>query len=213
MSNTEKKFSTEYSNYFYSKVRLFTYDKFVEHMSYKKVLTDYINNDFPKKEQLLKARRDWAVEKESIASIELVTKYPRIPTIMRIISYNIQNEQLIKSACVIAVSFYVSNVKKELNFCDDNSVDMELRNSVFNETIFAEIVCHDLNKNEEEDEVEVVNFTANEIAIVFQDWVDISDTIFGLSNNQEETILAEEEVNMDFESRSLVQDVLSDSDL
>ncbi|CAG8806248.1 11439_t:CDS:1, partial [Gigaspora rosea] len=108
-------------------------------------------------------------------------------------------------------SFYVSNVKKELNFCDDNSVDMELRNSVFDETIFAEIDCPDLNKNEEEDEVEVVNFT-NE-AIVFQDWVDISDTIFGLNNNQEETILAEEEVNMDFESGSLVQDLLSDSDL
>ncbi|CAG8490166.1 6666_t:CDS:2 [Gigaspora rosea] len=31
-------------------------------MSYKKALTDSINNDFPKKEQLLKARRDWAVE-------------------------------------------------------------------------------------------------------------------------------------------------------
>ncbi|CAG8854509.1 17452_t:CDS:2, partial [Gigaspora margarita] len=43
----------------------------------------------------------------------------------------------------------------QLNFCDDNSVDMELRNSVFNETIFAEIDCPDLNKNEEEDEVEV----------------------------------------------------------
>ncbi|KAF0444400.1 hypothetical protein F8M41_003460 [Gigaspora margarita] len=70
MSNTEyfKKFSTEYPNpfnYFYSKVRLgtFTYDKSVEHMSYKKALTDSINNDFPKKEQLLKARRDWAVNK------------------------------------------------------------------------------------------------------------------------------------------------------
>ncbi|CAG8827872.1 12789_t:CDS:2, partial [Gigaspora margarita] len=110
-------------------------------------------------------------------------------------------------------SFYVLNVKKELNFCDNNSVDMELRNSVFNKMIFAEIDCPDLNKNEEEDKVEVVNFTANEIAIVFQDWVDISDMIFGLSNNQEENILVEEEVNMDFESRFLVQDILSDSDL
>ncbi|CAG8711004.1 17976_t:CDS:1, partial [Cetraspora pellucida] len=71
----------------------------------------------------------------------------------------------------------------------------------------------DLNNNEKEDEIEVVDFTANEIAIVFQDWVDISDTIFGLNNNQEETILAEKEVNMNFENRSLVQDVLSDSDL
>ncbi|CAG8818245.1 12402_t:CDS:1, partial [Gigaspora margarita] len=90
---------------------------------------------------------------------------------------------------------------------------MEIYNSVFNKTIFAEIVCPYLNKNKEKDEVEVVNFIANEIAIVFQDWVDISDTLFGLSNNQEETILAEKEVNMDFESRSLVQDALSDSDL
>ncbi|CAG8811942.1 4989_t:CDS:2 [Gigaspora margarita] len=69
MSNTEyfKKFSTEYPNpfnYFYSKVRLgtFTYDKTVEHMNYEKDLTDSINSDFPKKEQLLKARRDWAVK-------------------------------------------------------------------------------------------------------------------------------------------------------
>ncbi|CAG8830008.1 39680_t:CDS:2, partial [Gigaspora margarita] len=100
----------------------------------------------------------------------------------------------------------------KLNFCDNNSVDIELCNSMFDETIFAEIDCPDLNKNEEEDEVEVVNFT-NEIAIVFQDWINISDMIFGLSNNQEETILAEEEVNMDFESGSLVQDVLSNSDL
>ncbi|CAG8606841.1 11386_t:CDS:2, partial [Dentiscutata erythropus] len=64
-----------------------------------------------------------------------------------------------------------------------------------------------------EDEVEVVNFTANKIAIVFQDWVNISNTIFGLSTNQEETILAEEEVNMDFKSGFLVQDILSNNDL
>ncbi|CAG8848990.1 40645_t:CDS:2, partial [Gigaspora margarita] len=110
-------------------------------------------------------------------------------------------------------SFYVSNVKKELNFCDDNSVEMELRNSVFNETIFAEINGPDLNNTEEEDEEEIVDPTANEITMAFQDWIDISDLIFGLSNNQEEPILAEEEVNMNFESRSLVQDILSDGDL
>ncbi|CAG8703430.1 17047_t:CDS:2 [Racocetra fulgida] len=69
-SNIEyfKKFSTEYPNpfnYFYSKIRLetFTYDKSVEHMDYKKVLIDSINNDFPKKEQLLKAKRDWVMNK------------------------------------------------------------------------------------------------------------------------------------------------------
>ncbi|CAG8843465.1 26864_t:CDS:1, partial [Gigaspora margarita] len=43
--------------------------------------------------------------------------------------------------------------------------------------------------------------------------MDISDMIFGLSNNQEKTILAKEEVNMNFENRSLVQDLLSDSNL
>ncbi|CAG8456259.1 23334_t:CDS:2, partial [Gigaspora rosea] len=68
-------------------------------------------------------------------------------------------------------SFYVSNVKKELSFCDNNFVEMELRNSVFNETIFAEI----------------------------NDWVDLLDPIFGLNNSQEETVLSEEEINMEFE--------------
>ncbi|CAG8573996.1 13586_t:CDS:2 [Cetraspora pellucida] len=65
-------------------------------------------------------------------------------------------------------SFYVSNIKKKLNFCDNNSVDIELCNSMFNKIIFAEIDCPDLNSNKKKDEVEVVNFTANEIAIVFQ---------------------------------------------
>ncbi|RIB07311.1 hypothetical protein C2G38_2114047, partial [Gigaspora rosea] len=65
-------------------------------------------------------------------------------------------------------SFYVSNVKKELNFCNDNFVEMELRNSVFNETIFAEINGPDL-RNEVEDE-EIINPTTNEITIAFQDW-------------------------------------------
>ncbi|CAG8800729.1 6415_t:CDS:1, partial [Gigaspora rosea] len=37
--------------------------------------------------------------------------------------------------------------------------------------------------------------------------------IFGANNNQEEPILTEEEMNMEFESRSIVQDTLSDSDL
>ncbi|CAG8808919.1 15659_t:CDS:2 [Gigaspora margarita] len=109
-------------------------------------------------------------------------------------------------------SFYVSNVKKELNFCDDNFVEMELRNSVFNETIFAEINGPDL-RNDDENEEEIVNPMTNEITMAFQDWVDMSDPIFGLNNNQDEIILTKEESNMNFESRSLVQDVLNDSDL
>ncbi|CAG8818722.1 12589_t:CDS:2, partial [Gigaspora margarita] len=110
-------------------------------------------------------------------------------------------------------SFYVSNIKKELNVCENNSVKMELCNSMFNETIFAEINSPDL-RNEEENEEEIVNPTANEITMAFQDWVNMSDPIFGLNNNQDAIVLTEEEeANMNFESRSLVQYVLSDSDL
>ncbi|CAG8844492.1 45959_t:CDS:1, partial [Gigaspora margarita] len=110
-------------------------------------------------------------------------------------------------------SFYVSNIKKELNFCNDNSVEMELRNSVFNKMIFAEINGPDL-RNEENNEEEVINPTENEIIIAFQDCINMSDPIFGINNNQDEIILTEEkEANMNFKSSSLVQDVLSNSDL
>ncbi|CAG8835844.1 9847_t:CDS:2, partial [Gigaspora margarita] len=70
--------------------------------------------------------------------------------------------------------------EKELSFCNNNFVVMELRNSVFNETIFAEI-------------------NVNEIMIALQDWVDLLDPIFELNNSQKETILCEEEINMEFE--------------
>ncbi|CAG8818878.1 566_t:CDS:1, partial [Dentiscutata erythropus] len=66
MSNAKYfiKFSTKYPNpfnYFYSKIRLgtFTYDKSIEYMGYQKALADFIKNDFPRKKQLIKARRDW----------------------------------------------------------------------------------------------------------------------------------------------------------
>ncbi|CAG8669295.1 16660_t:CDS:2 [Gigaspora margarita] len=43
--------------------------------------------------------------------------------------------------------------------------------------------------------------------------VNLSDPIFGADNNQEEPIFIDEETSMEFDSRSLVQDMLSDSDL
>ncbi|CAG8857596.1 31682_t:CDS:1, partial [Gigaspora margarita] len=42
----------------------------------------------------------------------------------------------------------------------------------------------------------------------FQDWVDLSDPMFKLINKQEEVIPSEEEMNIDFESSSLVQNIL-----
>ncbi|CAG8529861.1 9415_t:CDS:2 [Dentiscutata erythropus] len=53
----------------------------------------------------------------------------------------------------------------------------------------------------------------NEITIAFQDWVDMLNPIFELNNNQDEPILAKEDVNMNFKSSFLVQDMSSDSDL
>ncbi|CAG8806678.1 26821_t:CDS:2, partial [Gigaspora margarita] len=85
----------------------------------------------------------------------------------------------------------------QLNFCDDNSVEMELRNSVFNEIIFAEINGPDLRNKENEEKI--VNPTKNKITMAFQDCVDISDPIFEINNNQDEIILTkEEEANMNF---------------
>ncbi|CAG8837453.1 6620_t:CDS:2, partial [Gigaspora margarita] len=71
--------------------------------------------------------------------------------------------------------FYVSNVKKELSFCDNN-MEMELHSSIFNKIIFAEINGPDLSKDdnnkvdhEVDDEVEFISLMANEITIAFQD--------------------------------------------
>ncbi|CAG8791672.1 6174_t:CDS:1, partial [Gigaspora rosea] len=54
-------------------------------------------------------------------------------------------------------SFYVSNIMKELKFCGNNSVEAELRNSVLNETVFAEIDNIEINEDEERDEIEVTD--------------------------------------------------------
>ncbi|RIB16628.1 hypothetical protein C2G38_2316042 [Gigaspora rosea] len=110
-------------------------------------------------------------------------------------------------------SFYVSNIKKELKFCDDNFVETELCNSVLNKTVFAEMDNIEINEDEERDEIEIMDLIVNDITTVLQDMVDLLDPIFGANNNQEEPILTEEEMNMEFESRSIVQDILSDSDL
>ncbi|CAG8693707.1 24035_t:CDS:2, partial [Gigaspora margarita] len=83
-------------------------------------------------------------------------------------------------------SFYISNVEKELKLHD--FVKIELCN----------------------------NLTTNDITMALQDLVDLSDPIFGADNNQVNPILTEEETketSMEFESRSLVRDMLSDSDL
>ncbi|CAG8841143.1 4362_t:CDS:2, partial [Gigaspora margarita] len=84
-------------------------------------------------------------------------------------------------------SFYISNIEKELKLY--NFVEMELHNSALNEMIFAKIDNLDLNN------------------------IDLSDPIFGADNNQVESILTEEETeetSIEFESRSLVWDMLSD---
>ncbi|CAG8698880.1 19292_t:CDS:2, partial [Gigaspora rosea] len=74
-------------------------------------------------------------------------------------------------------SFYISNVEKELKLHD--FVEIELRNSALNETIFAEIDCLDLNNCEEEDEINTVDFITNDITAALQDLVDLSNPIFG----------------------------------
>ncbi|CAG8668100.1 15031_t:CDS:2 [Gigaspora margarita] len=101
-------------------------------------------------------------------------------------------------------SFYISNVKRKLKFCDNNFVKEEVLNSLFGETIFAEIDNSNLNINKEENEINIKNQTKNEITIALQDWVDLSDPMFGLINNQEEVIPTKEEMNIDFESSFLV---------
>ncbi|CAG8749334.1 23207_t:CDS:1, partial [Gigaspora rosea] len=113
-------------------------------------------------------------------------------------------------------SFYISNVKKELKLYV--FVEMESRNSALNETIFAEIDNLDLNncEEEEENEMNTVDLTTNDITMVLQDLVDLSDPIFGADNNQVESILTKEETeetSIEFDSRSLVRDMLSDNDL
>ncbi|CAG8814890.1 8740_t:CDS:2, partial [Gigaspora margarita] len=87
-----------------------------------------------------------------------------------------------------------------------------------NKTIFAEIDNLNLNNCEEEEknEMNTVDLTTNNITMAFQDLVNLSDPIFGVDNNQVEPILTEEETektSIEFESRSLVQDILSNSDL
>ncbi|CAG8760918.1 21538_t:CDS:2 [Gigaspora margarita] len=83
--------------------------------------------------------------------------------------------------------------------------------SVFNEMIFVKINGPNLSKDDDKEvdneivnEIEFVSFMANKITIALQDWIDLLDPIFGLNNSQEKTVLSKEEINMEFESRSLV---------
>ncbi|CAG8818124.1 43821_t:CDS:2, partial [Gigaspora margarita] len=106
-------------------------------------------------------------------------------------------------------SYYISNVEKELKLRDDFA-EIELRNSALNETIFAEIDNLEPNKYEEEDKMNTEDLAVNDITMALQDLVDLSDPIFGVDNNQEEPIFTDKETSMEFDSRSLVQDMLSD---
>ncbi|CAG8475615.1 28659_t:CDS:2 [Gigaspora margarita] len=108
-------------------------------------------------------------------------------------------------------SFYVSNIKQGLNFYDKNFEEAELYSSVINETIFAEV--NNNGSNKDKDEIEIEDLIATDITKVLQDLVDLSDPIFGANNKEEITLIDEEETTMEFDSRSLVQDVLSDDDL
>ncbi|CAG8839609.1 12130_t:CDS:1, partial [Gigaspora margarita] len=88
--------------------------------------------------------------------------------------YRIQLQVLQMESMVQVYLFYISNVKKELRFCNNN-VEIELHSSVFNEIIFAEINSSDLSKDDDDEadnkmdnEVEFVNLMANKIMIALQ---------------------------------------------
>ncbi|CAG8828724.1 4630_t:CDS:2, partial [Gigaspora margarita] len=70
----------------------------------------------------------------------------------------------------------------------------------------------ELNLRDDFAEIEL-HLAANDITMALQDLVDLSDPIFGADNNQEEPIFTDEETSMEFDSRSLVWDMLSDGDL
>ncbi|CAG8806022.1 31680_t:CDS:2, partial [Gigaspora margarita] len=108
-------------------------------------------------------------------------------------------------------SLYVSNIKQKLNFYDKNFEEAELHSSIVNETIFAEVDNNGSNKDK--DEIEIENLMATDITKVLQDLVGLSDPIFEANNKEEITLMDEEETTMKFDSRSLVQNVLSDDDL
>ncbi|CAG8703699.1 1653_t:CDS:1, partial [Dentiscutata erythropus] len=50
----------------------------------------------------------------------------------------------------------------------------------------------------------IIDLLTNDITMAFQDLADLSDPVFGANNNQEELIMTEEKINMEFESRSIV---------
>ena len=46
-------------------------------------------------------------------------------------------------------SFYVSNIKKELRFYNNNFVEIELHNNALSEMVFAKVDNHDSNESKE----------------------------------------------------------------
>ncbi|CAG8852603.1 44736_t:CDS:1, partial [Gigaspora margarita] len=51
------------------------------------------------------------------------------------------------------------------------------------------------------------------ITVALQDLMDLSHLIFGANNNQEEPVLTQEEINIEFENSSIVQDILGNNNL
>ncbi|CAG8639178.1 12223_t:CDS:1, partial [Gigaspora rosea] len=63
------------------------------------------------------------------------------------------------------------------------------------------------------DEIEIEDLMATNITKVLQDLVDLFDPIFGANNKEKITLMDEKETTMKFNSKSLVQYVLSDNNL
>ncbi|CAG8804952.1 39318_t:CDS:2 [Gigaspora margarita] len=115
-----------------------------------------------------------------------------------------EHTDLQKLAKIISmIRKHSSNVEKELKLRDDFA-EIELRNSVLNEMIFAEINNLESNKYEDKDELNIEDLAANNITMALQDLVDLSDPIFGADNNQEKPIFTNKETSMEFDSRLLV---------
>ncbi|CAG8821578.1 40161_t:CDS:2, partial [Gigaspora margarita] len=117
-----------------------------------------------------------------IGIVQIAIALKRIPTSNNFHTLAILQVPQLESMAQLH-SFYISNIEKELKL--HNFVKMELCNSALNKTIFAEMDNLNLNnyEEEEENEMNILDLTTNNITMAFQDLVDLSDPIFGTDNN------------------------------
>ncbi|CAG8804041.1 44828_t:CDS:2, partial [Gigaspora margarita] len=135
-----------------------------------------------------------------------------------IASFNFHFEQFYISLYLLTYflhpNYRTRSLKKgnfKLNFYDKNFEEVKLYSSVVNETIFAKV--YNNRSNNDEDEIEIEDLMATDITKVLQDLVNLSNLLFGANNKEEITLIDKEKTNIEFDSKSLVQDVLSDDDL